>query len=313
MTEMHRIQEEHRGRRQRRRGPSLIVPVLVAVVSMALAGPALAGRTLTTVTRVEPSVGPAAGGTSVTITGTGFKGVTAVRFGSTNATSVTVNSETQITAVSPPGSGVVDVTVTTRKATSPTSTADQFAYGPPAPTVTKVEPKEGYIEGGTLVTITGTNLSGATAVMFGSNNATTFAVNSETSINAVSPGGGISVNVTVTTNPGGTSAISPADEFTYFRGCETAQRPEVTSVEPNLGPAGTTVKVTGLHFFEVVCGVGNNVNRIIFGPQVASFTAGEHEGEEIATAPPGTGTVDVRVEMDLGRTSPISSADKFTY
>jgi hypothetical protein len=251
----------------------------------------------------------------VTITGTDFDGVSSVKFGSTNA-SFTFNSETSISAVSPPGIGTVDVTVTTPAGTSPISSADQFGYEGIAPTVTKVEPKEGFIEGGTQVTITGTNLSGATAVKFGSTNATTFAVNSETSISAVSPPpteSGRAVNVTVTTTPGGTSAISPVDEFTYFVGCEAALRPEVTSVEPSAGPAGATVKVTGLHFSEVACGVANHVRRIIFGPQVASFMAGEHEGEEIATAPPGTGTVDVRVEMDLGRTSPISSADKFTY
>src|SRR5438093_679508 len=86
-----------------------------------------------TVTRVEPNVGPAAGGTSVTITGTGFAGATAVKFESTNATSFTVNSATSITATSPAGRGTVDVTVTSAAGTSPTSPADQFTYTPPVP------------------------------------------------------------------------------------------------------------------------------------------------------------------------------------
>src|SRR5205823_326952 len=47
-----------------------------------------------TVTKVEPNVGPAAGGTSETITGTGFAGATAVEFDSTNATSLTVDPGT---------------------------------------------------------------------------------------------------------------------------------------------------------------------------------------------------------------------------
>jgi hypothetical protein len=85
---------------------------------------------LPTVTKVEPTRGPASGGTSVTITGTGFSGATAVKFGSTNATSFTVNSATSITAVSPPGAGTADVTVTTPAGTSPTSAADQFTYEP---------------------------------------------------------------------------------------------------------------------------------------------------------------------------------------
>jgi hypothetical protein len=65
----------------------------------------------------------------VTITGTKFTGVTAVKFGSTNATEFTVNSETSITAVSPAGTpGTVFVTVTSPEGTSATSSADQFFY-----------------------------------------------------------------------------------------------------------------------------------------------------------------------------------------
>jgi hypothetical protein len=168
-----------------------------------------------TVTSVSPTTGPAAGGTSVTITGTNFTAVTAVKFGSANATSFKVNSESSITAVSPAGTGTVDVTVTTPGGTSATSAADQFTYGP---TVTKVEPKTGSPSGGTTVTITGTGFTGATAVKFGSTNATSFKVNSATSITAISPKsspmGSSTVDVTVTT-PAGTSPTSSADQFTY--------------------------------------------------------------------------------------------------
>jgi hypothetical protein len=54
------------------------------------------------ITNIQPDSGPAAGGTTVTITGRNFTGATAVRFGATNAASFTVDSDTQITAVSPP-------------------------------------------------------------------------------------------------------------------------------------------------------------------------------------------------------------------
>jgi hypothetical protein len=79
-----------------------------------------------TVTKVEPSHGSA--GTTVTITGTGFTGASAVHFGATSAESFTVNSDTSITAVSPREKGTVDVTVTTPAGTSPTSAADQFTF-----------------------------------------------------------------------------------------------------------------------------------------------------------------------------------------
>jgi hypothetical protein len=72
------------------------------------------------VTTLSPTIGPVAGGTSVTITGTAFTGATAVKFGSTAATSFTVNSATAITAKAPAGSsGMVEVTVTTPNGTSP--------------------------------------------------------------------------------------------------------------------------------------------------------------------------------------------------
>jgi uncharacterized protein (TIGR03437 family) len=45
------------------------------------------------------------------LAGTGFTGATAVLFGATPATSFTVNSDTQITAVAPAGLGTVPVTV----------------------------------------------------------------------------------------------------------------------------------------------------------------------------------------------------------
>lgn len=67
-----------------------------------------------TVTAVSPDSGPTAGGTTVTITGTGFAAGASVRFGGAAATEVVVESATRITAKTPPGSeGPVDVVVTT--------------------------------------------------------------------------------------------------------------------------------------------------------------------------------------------------------
>ena len=81
---------------------------------------------------VEPRKGEITGETPVTITGTGFRSVTGVKFGSTSAVSFTVNSEDSITALSPPGTGAVDVTVTTTTGTSPTNPSDLFTYDSPA-------------------------------------------------------------------------------------------------------------------------------------------------------------------------------------
>lgn len=91
-----------------------------------------------------------------------------------------------------------------------------------APTITAVAPNVGALAGGTLVTVTGTQfigLTGAAAVKFGANNATSYTVLSPTALTAVSPAGlAGTVDVRVT-NPIGTSAIVVADQFTYSAGC----------------------------------------------------------------------------------------------
>jgi len=88
----------------------------------------LVSSTSPTVASVVPNSGPAARGTSVTITGTNLTGATAVMFGGTAAATFTVTDATHIAATSPAGSGTVDVTVTTPSGTSATSSADKFTY-----------------------------------------------------------------------------------------------------------------------------------------------------------------------------------------
>ncbi len=80
------------------------------------------------VSSVAPSSGPAAGHTTVTIAGAGFEEVGTVRFGSTAAQSFTVKSETEISAVSPAGTGTVNVTVTTPAGETATTEGDHFTY-----------------------------------------------------------------------------------------------------------------------------------------------------------------------------------------
>jgi hypothetical protein len=87
----------------------------------------VAATVVPTVTSISQASGPTTGGTSVTIVGTGFTGVTSVNFGS-NATSYTFNSDTSITGTVPAGNGTVDVTVITAAGRSATSAADQFTY-----------------------------------------------------------------------------------------------------------------------------------------------------------------------------------------
>jgi hypothetical protein len=82
----------------------------------------------------------------------------------------------------------------------------------PPPTITALGSASGPAGGGTSVTVTGTDLEGATAVNFGSNPAALFTVDSESHITAISPAGSGTVPVSVTTVAGTATA---GQQFTY--------------------------------------------------------------------------------------------------
>jgi len=232
-----------------------------------------------TITAVSPASGPSTGGTSVVITGTGFGGPTTVRFGAT-ATTFTLDSATQITAIAPGGAvGTVQVTVT-----DGTGASNGVAYEYLAvPSLTGATPGQGSTAGGTTVVLTGTGLSDVTAVSFDGVPATSFTVDSDTQITAVSPAGTGIVVVTVTA-PGGTSS---GVSFVYV------VVPDVTALAPASGPAAgfNTVTVTGTNFTGPL--------TVRFGGTATSFTV-DSATQITAIAPPGTGTVQVSVEGNGG-------------
>jgi hypothetical protein len=191
------------------------------------------------------------------------------------------------------------VTVTTVGGTSATSVADQFHY---LPAVTKVSPTSGPVGGGTTVTITGVEFTGATAVRFGVVEAASFTVNSATSITAVSPGevAGI-VDVRVTT-PEGTSPVSTKAKFKFA--------PTVTGVSPNTGSTagGTTVTVKGTGF-----GLGTEATIFKFEKATGTAVNCTSTTECTVVSPAhAAGKVDVKATVNKV-TSPKSPADKFTY
>jgi hypothetical protein len=92
------------------------------------------------VAALSPASGPAAGRTTVTITGTGLQNVDSVHFGAATATSLRAVSPTELTAVSPAGApGAVAVMVTTDRGTSASTAAARFTYEPqPPPKLSRV-------------------------------------------------------------------------------------------------------------------------------------------------------------------------------
>ncbi len=119
------------------------------------------------VTSVTPASGSTAGGTGVVVFGRGLAGAKSVHFGSVAGVVLGVSPDgTRLTALVPPGSGTVDVTVTTPFGTSPTSAADLFTYVAPQPggTTTGGTTTGGTTTGGTTTggTTTGGTTTGGT-------------------------------------------------------------------------------------------------------------------------------------------------------
>ena len=166
------------------------------------------------VSSASPSQGPTTGGTVVTITGTGFQTGNAVSFGSVQSTAVTVSSNTQIQAMSPPESaGTVAVTVTNSSAQS-SSLPSAFTYTS-APSVTSISPNSGPVTGGSTVTILGSGFQSGATVTFGGIAAQSVTIVGSTQIQAVtpvSPAGTVSITVTNSNSQSGTLA----SVFSYF-------------------------------------------------------------------------------------------------
>jgi hypothetical protein len=279
------------------------------------------------ITNIFPANGPVAGGSIVTITGTGFvNGATAptcpttVWFGGALATigTCTAISATTFTIVTPPGTttGSVDVTAffgAPWASTTPATPQTKFNYTG-APSVTSITPSSGTSAGGTLVTIIGTGFNGvgctawtppgpppgSSGVKFGTLPALACSVTTDTQMIAVAPPNVGIQQVTVTNNATGSSAFTTAANFTYVAG------PVVVSLDPSSGPpqGGAVVKIAGSGFAP-----GATVS---FGGTPAAFVSFQSSTLLQVTAPAGTGTVDVTVTVG-GVTSPATPNDLFSY
>ncbi len=108
----------------------MLVSVGALLLAVALGQTDAAAADAPGVSAIAPNNGIAAGGTPVRITGVGFEGGATVAFGDVTALSATVTSPTSVLAVSPPGEGAVDVTVTNPDGTSVATAYDRFAYDP---------------------------------------------------------------------------------------------------------------------------------------------------------------------------------------
>ena len=195
-----------------------------------------------TVTSVSPSVGSAAGGATITITGTDLAGATAVSVGGT-AVNFSVISPTSITATTPAHTaGAVSIDVTTVGGTNPPNTLYNYS-----PTVT---PSTSNLAINAItLTITGTGFDTIAANNTVSLSSGTGTVTSATATQltvtlnkAPTPG---TLGVVVTTND-----ISSGNELPAANIVEV---PDITSISPAAGPTGggNVITINGVRFTNV--------------------------------------------------------------
>jgi len=188
---------------------------------------------------VSPAFGPAAGGTSVTISGSGFTGATAVSFGGMAATAFTINTDTQIAATTPAhDAGAASVSVT--RADGTTAVVGGYFFLPTAtvvtPTVTSINPTTGSTAGHTPVVINGSGFQLDAHVIFGGTQATEVHVLADAIAIAMTPAHDAGPVDVVVTNRNGQSGTL-GNGFTYATPAP-APAPTNTRVDPPTGSTG---------------------------------------------------------------------------
>lgn len=244
-----------------------------------------------TITSIAPTSGGEGGGTTITLAGTNLFGLTSVTVGGNPCTNVSVLSATKATATVPPG------TVGTAQAVAATNIAGTgtlpsgFTYTA-GPTIGTVTPARGPLAGGTTITITGTNLTGATAVQVDGANATSFRVDNSTQITAQTPPGRAGTQAVSVTTAAGTVAKTGA--FTYT----SAVSPAIASLAPTSGSTtgGTSVVITGTGL--------TGATAVTFGGAAAtSYTVDSATQITASTPAHSAGAVDVAVTTAVGTTT----------
>ncbi|NVJ13058.1 IPT/TIG domain-containing protein [Myxococcus sp. AM010] len=202
------------------------------------------------ITAIEPAVGPLAGGTVVVLRGGPFADGTTVEFGGLAAAALVRRSAQELAATTPVGAGVGPVDIAVRHNGAVNQVAGGFVYQGLA-VVRAVEPRQGPLDGGTPITLTGDHFQEGATVTVEGQPATHVRVVSPNTITARTPlgppppMGGVRVasNVGVT-NPGAAAVIG-AGLYTY----RDAAR--LISVAPARGPVGGRwVTLTGQNFTE---------------------------------------------------------------
>ncbi|MFO0748789.1 MAG: IPT/TIG domain-containing protein [Myxococcota bacterium] len=197
---------------------------------------------------VFPRVGTIDGGTDVSVIGSGFATDARIYFGTRRATLVRATEGSIRTVTTPPGpAGSARVTVVNPDGLT-SSKADAFVYFAPPPLIRQIDPNVGSNLGGTVVTITGKNFRSDSEVALGDRTITTFITATSTKLMFYAPPSDpMTVDVSVI-NADGQADVAPL-AFSWVD-VSQAGAPQVTSIEPDHGPAagGYLALIHGAHF-----------------------------------------------------------------
>lgn len=174
---------------------------------------------------------------------------------------------------------------------------------PVPPVISSFTPSSGPV--GTVVTLTGTGFTGATAVTFNGVTATSFTVTSATQLVATVPAGATTGKIAVTTADGtGTSANS----YSVTTGIPL---PYLASFTPASGPAGTLVTINGSNLTGTTAVKFNGATAaftVVSATQLtATVPAGATTGTIAVTNPGGTTTTTASFTVGLNPLAPTVS------
>ena len=273
------------------------------------------GGTQPSIASVSPSIGSSAGGTVVTIYGSGFVAPATVTFGGVPATTVTVISGTQISATAPANPVGKATVLVSGPSGAVGGLTSGFTYELAWPKVTSISPSTGVLGGGTTLTIAGTGFAPGATVTIGGQPAATVSAVSPTQIVVSTPPGPAGAAVVLVTNPGG--AISGlASGFAYSSNPEPQAPPPTTSstgtaltitgVTPTTGPSGggTPITIFGSGF---VSGASVSVGGVSVAATVLSSS------QIAVSTPPVSGTGNVAVSVANPGADAFTLPGAFTY
>lgn len=214
----------------------------------------------------QPRSGPQ--GTVVTLTGALFAGVTEVRFNGVPGTNLEIPGDTEMRVTVPPNAISGPLSIKNQHGTN-TTDFNFFA----APRLTGFSPTNGIA--GDLVTITGSNFTGAASVLFNKQPGELVEVSSNSVI----------ARVTAAARTGPIEVVTTAGPI--ISSSNFLVQPHVTGFDPVIGPVGTPVEISGTTFV--------NVTNVLFNTTPATYTV-ESPGLIKTTVPADATTGPITVQ-----------------